>query len=150
MLYVFTPTPTAAPSTRRPRLSWAAIYMLEGKWKEASEYFIKLQKKEPHYAEAAFYAGLAYSKLGDYGHALASLVPLATDMPLIGIYNNAGAVAVQAASLEKKEQDRQRLLSQGMSFLERAAKSSPDDSMVRFNYAYALFLSGNMKKQPIN
>jgi tetratricopeptide (TPR) repeat protein len=118
------------------------FYMLEGKWKEASEYFIKLQKKEPHYIEAAFYAGLAYSKLGDYGHALASLVPLATDMPLIGVYNNAGAVAVQAASLEKKDQDRQRLLSQGISFLERASKSSPDDSMVRFNYAYALFLSG--------
>ena len=49
--------------------------------KEASEPSIKLQKKEPHYIEAAFYAGLAYSKLGDYGHALASLVPLATDMP---------------------------------------------------------------------
>ncbi|HXM34298.1 MAG TPA: hypothetical protein VN920_03865, partial [Pyrinomonadaceae bacterium] len=118
------------------------FYMLGGKWKEASEYFIKLQKKEAHYIEAAFYAGLAYSKLGDYGHALASLVPLATDMPLIGVYNNAGAVAVQAARLEKKDQDRQRLLSQGISFLERASKSSPDDSMVRFNYAYALFLSG--------
>jgi len=116
-------------------------YMLEGKWKEASEYFIKLQKKEPHYAEAAFYAGLSYFKLGDYGHALASLVPLATDMPLIGVYNNAGAVAVQAATLEKKEPDKQRLLSEGLSFLERAAKSSPDDSMVRFNYAYALFMA---------
>ncbi len=118
------------------------FYMLDGKWKDASEYFIKLQKKEAHYIEAAFYAGLAYGKLGDYGHALASLVPLATDIPLIGVYNNAGAVAVQAASLEKRDQDRQRLLSQGISFLERASKSSPDDSMVRFNYAYALFLSG--------
>ena len=122
------------------------FFMLDGKWKEASEYFIKLQKKEAHYVEAAFYAGLAYSKLGDYGHALASLVPLATDMPLIGVYNNAGAVAVQAASLEKKDQDRQRLLSQGISFLERASKSSPDDSMVRFNYAYALFLSGKYEE----
>lgn len=121
-------------------------YMLDGKWKEASELFIKLQKKEPHYIEAAFYAGLAYSKLSDYGHALASLVPLATDMPLIGVYNNAGAVAVQAASLEKKDQDRQRLLAQGISFLERASKSSPDDSMVRFNYAYALFLSGKYEE----
>ena len=122
------------------------FYMLDGKWKEAAELFIKLQKKEAHYVEAAFYAGLAYSKLGDYGHALASLVPLANDMPLIGVYNNAGAVAVQAASLEKKEQDRQRLLSQGISFLERASKSSPDDSMVRFNYAYALFLSGKFEE----
>jgi tetratricopeptide (TPR) repeat protein len=119
-------------------------YLLNGKWKEATEYFTKLQKKEPHYTEAAFYAGLAYSKLGDWGHALASLVPLASDMPLIGIYNNAGAVAVYAAREQKKDkgEERQRLLSQGISFLERAAESSPDDSMVRFNFAYALFLAG--------
>jgi tetratricopeptide (TPR) repeat protein len=120
------------------------FYLLDGKWKEASEYFIKLQKKEPHYTEAAFYAGLAYAKLGDFGHALASLVPLASDLPLIGVYNNAGAVAVDAARAQKKDKDqeRQRLLSQGITFLERASESSPDDSMVRFNYAYALFLAG--------
>jgi tetratricopeptide (TPR) repeat protein len=118
------------------------FYLLDGKWKEASEYFTRIQKKEPHYTEAAFYAGLAYAKLGDYGHALASLVPLASDMPLIGVYNNAGAVAVNAALEQKKDPERQRLLAQGTSFLERAAQSSPDDSMVRFNYAYALFLSG--------
>ncbi|MCU1268385.1 MAG: hypothetical protein JWM21_4703 [Acidobacteria bacterium] len=119
------------------------FYLADGKWKDATEYFTKLQKKEPHYAEAAFYAGLAYSKLGDWGRALASLVPLATDLPLIGVYNNAGAVAVYAAREQKKDKDqeRQRLLAQGITFLQRAAESSPDDSMVRFNYAYALFLS---------
>jgi len=137
----FTPTPMAARFTRKPHLSWAALYAqrkLEGSGRvlrQATEKRVTLHR-------AAFYAGLAYSKLGDYGHALAALVPLATDMPLIGVYNNAGAVAVQAASLERKEQERQRLLAQGISFLERASKSSPDDSMVRFNYAYALFLSG--------
>ena len=119
------------------------FYLLDGKWKEATEYFTRLQKKEPHYTESAFYAGLAYAKLADWGHALASLVPLASDMPLIGVYNNAGAVAVYAAREQKKDNaERQRLLSQGISFLERAAESSPDDSMVRFNYAYALFLAG--------
>ena len=117
-------------------------HMLSGKWKDATEYFIKLQKKDPHYAEAAFYAGLGYAKLGDYGRSLASLVPLSSDMPLIGIYNNAGAVAVQAAREEKKDAERQRLLEQGLSFLARAADSAPDDQMVHFNYAYALFLSG--------
>ena len=29
-------------------------YMIDGKWKDATEYFIKLQKKDPHYAEAHF------------------------------------------------------------------------------------------------
>jgi len=118
------------------------FYMIEGKWKEATEYFTKLQKKDPHYAEAAFYAGLGYAKLGDLGHAMAALVPLSSDMPLIGIYNNAGAVAVQAAREEKKEDERARLLAQGTAFLARAAESSPDDQMVHFNYAFALFLAG--------
>jgi len=122
------------------------FYMIDGKWKEATEYFTKLQKRDPHYAEAAFYAGLGYAKLNDYGHALAALVPLSSDMPLIGIYNNAGAVAVQAAREEKKEEERNRLLAQGSSFLALAAKSSPDDTMVRFNYAYALFLSGKYEE----
>ncbi len=81
------------------------FYMIEGKWKDATEYFTKLQKKDPHYTEAAFYAGLGYAKLGDHGHALASLVPLSSDMPLIGIYNNAGAVAVQAAREEKRQRN---------------------------------------------
>jgi len=118
------------------------FYMIEGKWKEATEYFTRLQKKDPHYAEAAFYAGLGYAKLGDLGRALASLVPLSAEMPLIGIYNNAGAVAVQASREEKKEAERVRLLEQGISFLDRAAKSAPDDQMVHFNYAYSLFLAG--------
>ena len=118
------------------------FYMIEGKWKDATEYFTKVQKKDPHYTESAFYAGLGYAKLGDHGHALAALVPLSSDMPLIGIYNNAGAVAVQAAREEKKEEERKRLLEQGTSFLSRAAESAPDDQMVHFNYAVALFLAG--------
>ncbi|HAF24118.1 MAG TPA: hypothetical protein DCK93_14630 [Blastocatellia bacterium] len=118
------------------------FYMLDGKWKDATEYFTKLQKKDPHYAEAAFYAGLGFAKMGDLGHALAALVPLSSDMPLIGVYNNAGAVAVQASREEKKEDERARLLAQGTSFLARAAESSPDDPIVHFNYALALFLSG--------
>lgn len=123
------------------------FYMLDGKWKEATEYFIKLQKKEPHYTEAAFYAGLCYAKVGDWGRALASLVPLASEMPLIGVYNNAGAAAVQAAREQKKdkEDERLKLLAQGTTFLQKASESSPDDSMVRFNYAYALFLSNRFE-----
>lgn len=118
------------------------FYMIEGKWKEATEYFTKLEKKDPHYAEAAFYAGLGFAKMGDLGHALAALVPLSSEVPLIGIYNNAGAVAIQASREEKKEEERTRLLTQGTSFLARAAESAPDDPMVHFNYALALFLSG--------
>jgi tetratricopeptide (TPR) repeat protein len=117
-------------------------YMSLGNWKDATEYFSKLQKKEPHYAEAAFYASLGYTKLGDYGRALAAIVPLSSDVRLIGVYNNAGAIAVQAGRENKNDAERNRLLTQGSDFLARAAESGPDDPMVHFNYAFALFLSG--------
>ena len=115
----------------------------QSQWKEAIEYFIMLQKKEPHYNEAQFYAGLAYWKIGDIPHALATLVPLADEkvMPLVGVYNNAGAVSVEAARNEKKPEERTRLLVQGITLLSRAADSSPDDTTVLFNLAYALFLN---------
>ena len=113
-----------------------------GNWKDATEYFSKIQKKEPHYAEAAFYASLGYTKLGDYGRALATVVPLSSDLPLIAVYNNAGAVAVQAARENKNEAERTRLLAQGTEFLAQASASAPSDQMVHFNYGYALFLAG--------
>jgi tetratricopeptide (TPR) repeat protein len=117
-------------------------YMSLGNWKDATEYFSKIQKKEPHYAEAAFYASLGYTKLGDYGRALATVVPLSSDLPLIAVYNNAGAVAVQAARENKNDAERTRLLTQGSDFLTQASKSAPADPMVNFNYGYALFLAG--------
>ena len=117
-------------------------YMSLGNWKDATEYFSKLQKKEPHYAEAAFYASLGYMKLGDYGRALATVVPLSSDLPLIGVYNNAGAIAVQAARENKNEAERARLIKQGTEFLASASQSAPNDQMIHFNYGYALFLAG--------
>ena len=117
-------------------------YMAQGNWKEATEYFSRLQKKDPHYGEAAFYASLGYAKLGDYSRALATIVPLSSDMPLIGVYNNAGAVALQAARENKNADDKARLLTQAREFLARAAESAPEDQMVQFNYGYVLFLTG--------
>lgn len=112
-------------------------------WKEAIEYFTMLQKKEPHYNEAQFYAGLGYWKTGDLSRALATLVPLADEkvMPLVAVYNNAGAVSIEAARNEKKPEERTRLLTQGITLLSRAADSSPEDSTVLFNLAYGLFLN---------
>ena len=121
-------------------------YMSRGDWKDATEYFSKLQKRDPQYAEAAFYTSLGYTKMGDYSRALAAVVPLSSDLPLIGVYNNAGAIAVQAARENKNEVERTRLLSQGVGFLSRAAESAPEDPMVHFNYAYALFLSGKFEQ----
>ncbi|MBD0373513.1 MAG: tetratricopeptide repeat protein [Pyrinomonadaceae bacterium] len=118
------------------------LYLKKQDWKGAAEYFSRIQKREPHYAESAFYSGYAFWRMGDLTRALSSLVPLTTDMPLTAVYNNAGAISVQAARDEKKPEERARLLNQGLTFLSRASQSSPGDTMVRFNYAYGLFLAG--------
>jgi tetratricopeptide (TPR) repeat protein len=117
-------------------------YFAQRQLKEAAEYFAMVQRKEPHYGEAQFYAGLAYWKTGDLKKALELLVPLADEkvMPLVAVYNNAGAVSIEAARAEKKPEERTRLLSQAITLLSRAADSSPDDITVLFNYGYALFL----------
>src|ERR1051325_10809845 len=49
------------------------FYFNQQSWKEAVEYFTMLEKKEPHYNEAQFYAGLAYWKTGDLEHAVQTL-----------------------------------------------------------------------------
>ena len=118
------------------------LYYRQGNWAKAAEYFSKLQKKDPHYAEAAFYAGLSYWRQNDLTGALGALVPLTNDMPLTGVFNNAGALSAQAARAEKSVPERERLLKQALSFLERAKESDPEDANVLYNYAYALFLSG--------
>lgn len=139
------------------------LYLSQNDWKNAAEYFSRIQKyrendwkpedanrtqkkKEPLFTEAAFYAGLAYWRQGDLSRALASLVPLTSEsesgVRLTSIYNNAGATSIQAAREEKKTDERATLLTQAINLLSRAAQSAPEDPMVRFNYAYALFLSG--------
>lgn len=119
------------------------FYLGQAQLKEAAEYLTMVQKKEPHYGEAQFYAGLAYWKLGEDKKALEILVPLADEkvMPLVAVYNNAGAVSIAAARAEKKPEEKTRLLLQAITLLSRAADSSPDDATVLFNYGYALFLS---------
>ncbi len=119
------------------------FYFRRSQWKQAIEYFTMMQKKDAHYNEAQFYAGLGYWKIGDIAHAVSTLVPLADEkvMPLVAVYNNAAAVSLEAARTEKKPEERTRLLNQAITLLSRAGDSSPDDGTVLFNYGYALFLS---------
>lgn len=119
-----------------------SLYFNQGDFRRAAEYFGRLQKKDANYTESAFYSALAYYRLNDFGRALGALMPLASEAPLTNIYNNAGALSLQATRKEKKKEEQTRLLTQAVMFLSRAAESAPDDPLVRFNYAAALFASG--------
>ena len=126
------------------------LYYAQGDQKKAAENFSLLQPADAHYAEAAFYAALAYQRAGELQSALDVLLPLSTRAPLTSIYNNAGAISVQAAIKEKNADKRAALLKQASNFLSRAVESAPPESIegptVRYNYAYALAVSGKFQE----
>jgi len=99
------------------------------------------------YAEASFYIGMIFWQQGNYETALATMRPLADDLKLTTVYNALGAIAVQASRTDTKKNEAKAagMLSDGTDFLKKASDSAPDDTQVRFNYAMALFLAGNMQ-----
>ncbi|MDQ3806104.1 MAG: tetratricopeptide repeat protein, partial [Acidobacteriota bacterium] len=118
------------------------LYFERRDYKRAAEHFSMLQERDPHYAEAAFYASLSYWHAGELQTALDALLPVTQSTPLASIFNNAGALATQAARAEKNAAKRENLLKQATNVLGRAVESTPEDPYVRYNYAHALMLSG--------
>ena len=112
------------------------------KFPEAIDYFSRVPQDSTFYPEAAFYTGLIHWQRQDYEQALAVLRPLAEDLKLTSVYNTIGAIAVQASRTEKKNKGKSAaLLTEGIDLLKKALDSAPDDSNVRFNYSFALFLN---------
>ncbi len=103
------------------------------------------QCNDEMFAEASFYIGVILWQQGNYESALATLRPLTEDLKLTTVYNALGAIAVQAARAEKKNEGKAAaLLNEGTDLLKKASDSAPDDPNIRFNYAMALFDMGNM------
>ncbi|MFN0278993.1 MAG: tetratricopeptide repeat protein [Pyrinomonadaceae bacterium] len=100
---------------------------------------------EDGYAEAAFYDGLIQLQLNNLEKAMAVLKPLADDLKLTSVNNVLGAISIQAARAEKKNASKSAaMVNDAVELLKRANESAPDDADIRFNYATALFISGNM------
>ena len=109
------------------------------------------QCSDESFAEASFYIGVIRWEQGNYEQALGVLRPLADDLKLTSVYNMLGAIAVQAGRSEKKNPGRAAaLLKEGEDLLKKALDSAPEDRVVRFNYAVALFLNGNYVESAAN
>jgi tetratricopeptide (TPR) repeat protein len=120
------------------------FYLNQRKFSDAIEYFSRLPQNSQLYPEAAFYTGLIQWQQNNYEQALAVLRPLAEDLKLTSVYNTIGAIAVQASRAEKKNPGKSAaLLNEGLELLKKAAESSPNESIARFNYGMALFLNNN-------
>lgn len=101
---------------------------------------------EDGYAEAAFYDGLIQLQLNHLEKAMAVLKPLADDLKLTSVNNVLGAISLQSARAAKKDAAKSAaMVNDAVELLKRANESAPDDADIRFNYAAALFMSGNMQ-----
>lgn len=120
-------------------------YMKLNDWRNAAEYFTKVQKEDRNYADAVFFASLAYWQLKDPKAALNVLLKLSDYCSITGVYINTGAMSLFTARDEKNPDEKARLIDQAVSFLERASATSPNDLSIRFNYGYALFVLGKYK-----
>ncbi len=70
---------------------------------------------------------------------------MADDLKLTSVNNALGAISIQAARAEKKNAAKSAaMVNDAIELLRRASESAPDDADIRFNYATALFISGNM------
>ena len=129
-------------------LEMGHFYLNQKKNQEAIENFSRIPPEDDaFYAEAAFYTGLMQWQQQNYEQALAVLRPLAEDLKLTSVYNTLGAIAVQASRQEKKNKgNADKLLTEGIGYLKKAAESAPDETDFRFNYGLALFLNKNYKE----
>jgi tetratricopeptide (TPR) repeat protein len=97
--------------------------------------FKQLNAGDPDYSESLFYLGMAAFKAGDNNEAAGAFEKLAETAPLLEVVNNAGAAALAKGDSEK-----------ALQWLRRVWVSSPNDTIFRFNYGYALWRNQNLSE----
>jgi tetratricopeptide (TPR) repeat protein len=104
----------------------------QGRHTEAIKLFKDLGKDDPGYEEGLFYLGLSAYRAGDINEALAALGKLAELVPMVEVFNNAGAVMLAKGDNAN-----------ALQMLRRAVANAPNDPVYRFNYGYALWRNQN-------
>jgi tetratricopeptide (TPR) repeat protein len=94
----------------------------------AAQQFRELVKDDPRYWESQFYSGLTAHLLGQRQESADAYERLTVVLPLVEMLNNAGAAQISNGNLQR-----------AIVHLQRAATSAQQDTMVRFNYGYALW-----------
>jgi tetratricopeptide (TPR) repeat protein/TolB-like protein len=104
----------------------------QGKHADALKLFKQVGKDDPGYEESLFYLGLSAYRAGDNNEAVAALSKLAELVPMVDIFNNAGAVMLAKGDNAN-----------ALQMLRRAVANAPNEPLYRFNYGYALWRNQN-------
>jgi tetratricopeptide (TPR) repeat protein len=108
--------------------SLGRFYFQRREYDKAINQFEELTKDDPRYLEGLFYLGLAEYYDKDLKKAIVAYEKLIGPLPLVEVWNNAGALYLAQGDLEKS-----------LTLLRQAVANSPYDPLYRFNYGYALW-----------
>lgn len=100
-------------------------------YEQAAEWFARVPQKETFAGESNFFLGLSYYYMGTFDKAAEAFSFVAERVPLIEVYNNLGVVASRRG--QKNAAD----------YFERTVQADSRDEDYRFNYAVALYRSGD-------
>jgi tetratricopeptide (TPR) repeat protein len=102
---------------------------------EAAKTLSQVVKDDPYYLEAQFFYGLAAWHNGSLSEAAGAYEKLVAPLPLVEVFNNAGALLTARSDLLGAQP-----------VLQRGVELSPHDLALRFNYGYALWKAKNFEQ----
>lgn len=111
------------------------LYYRQRNFAEAAKILAQMTGAGPHYLEAQYFLGLAAYNAGNLNEAAAAYEKLVAPLPMVEVFNNAGALLTAKGDLLG-----------ALPVLQRGVEVSPKDLMLRFNYGYALWKSKNFEQ----
>lgn len=120
------------PGYTQAVLELAKTYFQARDYDDAVTWFAKVPKSDDDAREANFYLGLSAYYIGQFERAENAFGFVADQLPLSEIYNNLGVVAGRRGRSARELQ-----------YFQKVVDADPHDADYLFNYAVALYKSGN-------
>jgi tetratricopeptide (TPR) repeat protein len=102
-------------------------------YKQAAEWFGKVDATDAHFREAKFFLGLSRYYLGEHAEAEQAFELVAKSVPLNEVYNNLGAAQIK------------RSAGTALDNFRKALEGDSTDPDYHFNVGYALWILGDYK-----
>lgn len=112
-----------------------ALYYRQRNFAEAAKTLSLVSRDDPHYLEAQYFYGLAAWNTGYVNEAAAAYEKLVAPLPMVEVFNNAGALLAAKGDLLGASP-----------VLQRGVEVSPKDLDLRFNYGYTLWKARNFEQ----